>query len=250
MNTLKITLLALAAVSVAGYMAPRPPTARADSVTLEEKVRLLEQRVARLERLRGEDLVTPGMKAVKGVWSIDGPELISPDDAVALMQLPHHPPEEYILSLRVRRITGNNTFAVGVPLGGRQVLVALDAHAGTISGLEYLDGRFVHENEATFRGSLFISDKDATIAITVRKDRITCAFDDMIVVDWRGDPQRLSLPETFSVPDTKAVFLATLGSRYAISEIRLAAAAAGPPLDSGAPRKRTGVLEVGTAALP
>ncbi|HEY2253104.1 MAG TPA: hypothetical protein VGH74_18655 [Planctomycetaceae bacterium] len=225
MNAFKISLMiALAAASMAVCSpadAPPPPAVASDIAALAQRIRQLEKRLERLERPHGEDLIVPGMRAVGGVWRIEDTEIISPDDPVALLQFPQHPPDEYVLSLRVRRISGYNTFAIGVPVGGRQVLVALDAHLSTVSGLEYLDGKFVHENEATFRGNVFVSDKSADIAVTVRKDRITCAVDDVTVIDWRGDAGRLSLPETFAVPDGKAIFLATLGSTYAVSDMRL-----------------------------
>ena len=224
MKALTIVLAVLFVVATAAAFpppAPLLPMNVTDSGALADKIRELEQRLARLECLQGVDLVVPGMQAAAGVWQLEGREIVSPDDPVALLQLPRHPPEEYIVTLRVRRISGKNTFAVGIPIGGRQVLVALDAHAGTVSGLEHLDGRFVHENEAAYRGALFVPDKVATVAITVRKDRITCAFDDTTVIDWRGDAQRLSLAETFVVPDCHALFLATLGSSYAVSEIRI-----------------------------
>jgi hypothetical protein len=221
MNALKIPLMALlAAASMVACPPPGNLAVATDSDVLAERVRQLAECVARLERLHGEDLIVPEMRAVAGVWRIEGTEIVSPDDSVALLQLPKHPPEEYILSLRVQRISGNNTFAIGIPIGGRQVLVALDAHLSTISGLENLDGKFVHENEATFRGELFVPDKTADISVTVRNNRITCAFDDVTVIDWRGDVKRLSLPEAFAVPDRKALFLATLGSSYAVSEVR------------------------------
>ena len=227
MYAAKITLIALvaAAVSADPPSPPKPrslsPTAEADSTTFAEKIRDLERRVARLERVHGGDLVAPGMRAVEGAWRIEGAEIVSPDNPLALLQLPQHPTAEYSVSLRVRRLSGNNTFAIGVPFHGKQVLVAIDAHAGTVGGLEYLDGRFVHENEATYRGRLFVSEAPATIAVTVGKNRITCAFNDTIVVDWSGDAKRLSLPDSFAVPDRAALFLATLGSSYAVSEIRL-----------------------------
>ncbi|MBI3864043.1 MAG: hypothetical protein HY290_19335, partial [Planctomycetia bacterium] len=220
--------------------AAKPPAESTDPGALAARIRQLEVRVARLERRCTEDLAAPGMLAVRGVWRIDGGHIVSPDDPVALLQLPRNPPEEYILSMRVRRISGINTFAIGIPVGARQVLVALDAHASTVSGLERLDGRFVHENEATKRGSLFVPEMESTVTVTVRKDRITCAFDDVTVVDYRGDPERLSLPETFAVPDSRALFLATLGSRYAVSDMALSpvtrSAAAADQGDTTAPQ--------------
>jgi hypothetical protein len=137
MNTVSLALIVLLAAGPAAANTPAlPPAESTDPIALAAKIRQLEQRVARLEGLRADDLVAPGMLAVRGVWRIDGGHIVSPDDPVALLQLPHNPPEEYILSMRVRRISGNDTFAIGIPVGARQVLVALDAHASTVSGLE------------------------------------------------------------------------------------------------------------------
>jgi hypothetical protein len=222
MSHSKFTLLVVLFSAPLFADSPRPEAVvPPDAAQLAESVRQLEQRLARLERRLGEDVSAPGMRAVKGVWQVDGDRFISPNDPVAILQLPYNAPEEYVLSMRVRRIAGNNTFAIGVPMGRKQVLLALDAHASTISGLEFLDGHYVHENEATYRGALFVGDKETTIVCTIRRNRITCAFDDVKVVDWQGDPQRLSLPETFAVPDRKSLFLTTLMSRYEIRQIKL-----------------------------
>ncbi len=167
------------------------------------------------------DVLSQRLQPVKGAWSIQQDRLVSPVDSPALLQLPYHPPDEYVVSLRARRISGRNVLAIGVPVRGRQVLIALDAHESNVSGLEYVDGKHVNENEAARRGSLFIGDQEAKISCTVRKDGITCLFDDVKVIDWNGDPQSLSLPSDFTVPDRKAPFLATIGSRYEIRELTL-----------------------------
>ena len=84
------------------------------------------------------------------------------------------------------------------------------------SGLEHVDGKYVHDNETVYRNWLFAPDQEAIIICTVRKDGISCTFNAKTIVDWRGDPKRLSLPPGYTVPDRKALFLATRGSRYAI----------------------------------
>ncbi len=154
-----------------------------------------------------------------------GEWLVSPGNPTAVYPLPDHPPEEYTVSLRARRLTGKNTFAIGIPVGEKQVLVAMDAHQGTVSGLEFLDGKHVNNNEATRRGRLLLPDREVTIKCTVRKDGITCTCDGVTILDWKGDLKKLSLPPSFSVPDKKVLFLATLGSRVAVRNI-----AVGPPI--------------------
>ena len=99
--------------------------------------------------------------------------------------------------------------------------MALDALAGTVSGLEFLDGKQVNDNAAAYRGRLLFPDREVTVRITVRKDQVLCTCDGVKVVDWRGNLGKLSLPPEFKVPDTKAPFLATMGSRVAVREISL-----------------------------
>ena len=143
---------------------------------------------------------------------------------MALLQLPDRPPEEYVISLRARRHTGENTFAIGIPVGEQQVLVTFDAQGGTVSGLESLDGKRINENDAAYRGRLLFPDKEVMIKCTVQKDSIRCTCDDVKVVDWKGDLRKLSVPPDFAVPDRKALFLAALASRIAIREITVSKA--------------------------
>ena len=171
-----------------------------------------------------------GAKQVRGVWQVMQKSMISPADPVALLQLDIRPPREYTVSLKVRRQSGANTFAVGLPVGDTQVLLALDSHGGQFSGLEYLDGKSVNDNEATRRGTLLELNRDVTMTCTVRKDRITCFVDGVKTVDWQGDPKRLSLPRDFEVPDRRALFLATISSRFAVRNISVSSPDDAPPV--------------------
>lgn len=154
-------------------------------------------------------------------WTAAEEWLISSAAPLSMHSLPGHPPDEFVVSLRVRRLTGKNTFAIGLPVGGRQVLVALDAHAGAVGGLEYVDGKTVDANEAALRRRFLLPDHEVTIRCTVSNAGITCKCDDATVVDWRGDLARLSLPPDFSGLDEKSLFLATIGSQIAVRDIRI-----------------------------
>src|SRR3569623_2112310 len=65
----------------------------------------------------------PATQSVQGTGTIEKGSLVSPGDPTAIVQFVQRPPEEFILSLKVRRLSGDNTFAIGVPFGDRQVLV-------------------------------------------------------------------------------------------------------------------------------
>ncbi|HEY3966093.1 MAG TPA: protein kinase [Planctomycetaceae bacterium] len=167
------------------------------------------------------DVLAQGTLPVTGGWTIQRDRIISPAAPSAILQLPYHVPEEYVVSLLVRRISGNNTFAIGVPVAGQQVLIALDAHESSLCGLEYLDGKTINDNEATHRGGVFVANQDAQISCTIRKDGVACTIDGKRIIDWRGDPKRLSLPQGFVPPDPQAPFLATIGSSYEIRKLTL-----------------------------
>ena len=166
----------------------------------------------------------PSRQEVKGKWTVADEWVLSPADPVALLQLAERPPEEYVVSLRARRLTGKNTFAIGLPVAGSQVLLALETNSATASGLELVDGKRAGENESSYRGRLLLPDRETVITCTVHKDAVTCMCGDVKVVDWKGDLRKLSLPSDFAVPDKKAVFLATMGSSVAVRDIKVSAA--------------------------
>src|SRR5262249_54171847 len=134
----------------------------------------------------------PTVEEVMGEWTKADEWLVSPGDPVALLQLAERPSEEYTVSINVRRLTGKDTFAIGLPVAGQQVLAAFDAQGGNISGLEFLDGKNVNDNGATYRGRLLLPDREVTIHCTVRKDGITCTCGGTKAIDWNGDLRKLS----------------------------------------------------------
>jgi len=154
-------------------------------------------------------------------WATGNGWIVSPGDATATYMLPDRPPEEYSVSLRARRLTGRNMFGIGLPVGDKQVLVALDADDGTVSGLELLKGKPANNNAATLRGRLLLPDREVTIKCTVRKEGILCTCEGVKFLDWRGDLGELSLPPGFSVSDNKVLFVATVASRVAIRDVEV-----------------------------
>ena len=160
-------------------------------------------------------------KQVRGVWTITKDTVVSPADPLSLLQLGLRPPEEYVVSMKVRRQSGDNTFALGLPVDGRRVLVVIDAHAGQFSGLEYVDGMPINRQAAARRGKKLELDRDVKLMCIVAKGKLACVVDGVKIADWRGDGLRFSIPRDYAVPDRQALFLATVASQFRISDIRL-----------------------------
>jgi hypothetical protein len=163
------------------------------------------------------------MRPVQGKWTMSDDQLKSPGDALALLQLVRAPADEYVVTCHARRVGGMGPLIFGLVADGRQVLLALDAHGGMFSGLEYLDGKYLHANETTYRGSVFAPNRESSVVCTVRKDSVECTVDGKSIIAWQGDETRLSLPDAYKVPDKQALFLATLKTRFAVRELAITA---------------------------
>ena len=134
------------------------------------------------------------------------------------------PPEEYTVSLRARRLTGKDTSRDRTfPYRSVKWPLSLESNGATASGLELVDGKRGGENESTYRGRLLLPDHETMVTCAVRKDGITCTCNEVKVVEWKGDRRKLSLPPDFAVPDTKAVFLATVESSVAVRDFKVSA---------------------------
>ncbi|HTI51588.1 MAG TPA: hypothetical protein VL475_11575 [Planctomycetaceae bacterium] len=175
--------------------------------------------------IAGKPIPFKAMRQVQGKWSMSDDQLKSPGDSLALLQLTRPQADEYVVTCHARRVGGMGPLIFGLIVDGRQVLLALDAHGGMFSGLEYLDGKYLHANETTYRGSVFAPNRESSVVCTVRKDSVECTVDGKSIIAWQGDQTRLSLPDSYKVPDKQALFLATLKTRFAVRELAITALA-------------------------
>jgi hypothetical protein len=192
------------------------------------------QRIDRLERLldrlapRFEKRYTPDplladvrihRDTVAGKWTKTR-ELKSPASGMGVLKLPTDVPEMYDLTLTVKRLGGDNTFAVRLVAQGRSFLACVDAHDGQAwCGLEMLDGRWVHQNEATSAGGVLKTGRPCTLVFSVRDRGVTVTADGKQVIRWRGDFSRLST--SAAVPGDHDLLSILTYSSFAISRIEL-----------------------------
>ena len=103
---------------------------------------------------------------------------------------------------------------------GRSFLACIDAHDGQAwCGLELLDGRWVHQNEATAPGGVLTTGMTHTLVFSVRDRGVTITADEKPVVRWRGDFNRLST-NTGVLGDNDELSVLTYSS-FAISRIEI-----------------------------
>ena len=159
--------------------------------------------------------------AIAGKWSIQDDKLTSSSDRHARICIPLRPPSEYDLNIVAERITGSAELTIGLVVGQSQFAAILDGWQSTSSGLGLLDGEPANKNSTTFEGSVFTNGQPSEIAIQVRTAGVSVTVDGKSVIDWKGNPNRLSLHKDWSVGDASALFIGSLASEYRIHSMTL-----------------------------
>lgn len=168
-------------------------------------------------------LIDPQKDSIKGDWTSDGQGLICSAGDHIRLQVPYSPPDEYDLIMTVTRREGADGLLVGLVKGNAQWAVTLDTQAsGTFkSGFESIDGQGPSGNPSTYTGPVFANGTETVLECRVRKIGVTVMANGKSIIDWRGNYNRLSLPDGWKVKSSNALFLAAWGSRYQFSRITL-----------------------------
>ena len=165
--------------------------------------------------------IDPHRDSVEGAWQKLNHVLTSPDNKYARLQIPFHPPEEYELELVAERKQGNAALVVGLVAGGRQFSVVLDGWGGTISGLGLVDGQAYDSNGTTHRGKLLGRGSRHRILCRVDRDAVEVEVDGQLAIEYRSSFDRLSLFDSWHVPDDRGLILGSIATVYSVYEIRL-----------------------------
>lgn len=163
--------------------------------------------------------------AISGPWIKAGGELISPKERNACVILPQEfIPEEYQLTIEAERVSGTNNLSLFLVYGGKEAQVVLDSDArGVIcSGLNVLNGKYVHENPTTFRKPILPQGKAVTIVCTVQNERIRVDADGESIIDWNCLPGSFSHDRNWTAPLPGGKFaIGSWESVFKISRISL-----------------------------
>jgi hypothetical protein len=185
--------------------------------------------------------IDPVRDSVQGNWSIESGVLVSPGTKWSRLQIPVVPPEEYVLTAEVQRMTGWKNFGLGIVVGGRQTRVVFDAfvtNLGAVSGLTF-DSTANSGLAETARPGKALADQHPTrIVCTVRKNSVRVSCNGNTVINWSGDVTRLSNKPETAVPDLGKLFVATFEGVFRVSQLALE-----PLNDSGLPPPDVSVAE-------
>lgn len=152
---------------------------------------------------------------MKGKWTQTDKSLLSPPRDSSWIEVPAAVGNEYTLLFTAVRVGEGSSLNVGLPLasGNHGMVVIGGGGAKGLLAIEMLDGKSCHNNETTRMGFVLQRDVPVKAAIRVSRNRISVSLDGRTVIDWSGDPRRLSLAEMWTVPKGVGLFL---GSQTAI----------------------------------
>lgn len=156
----------------------------------------------------------------RGVWALNKGTLHSPEGAGRLY-LPGRVPETYTLSLNVElpaEHVGGYVFCLGLATT-QSYFQFVCTQGGT--GLDLLDGRLRwDQNETHLAEGILKPGAPTQIDCTVTADGVRIESQGKLLVNWRGDVRRWSIPGDWALPDARRCFLAS-SNHFKVRQIKL-----------------------------
>jgi hypothetical protein len=169
-------------------------------------------------------LVDPERDRVSGQWTRGDGRLQSNKQYGSRVEIPYQPPEEYILTAVCEPLDEPNGLILGQRVGDRRFLVLINysrPNQPPASALENVDGLNVDRNATTLRAQLLAKSRPSAVVCTVREGGVTVTCDGRPVIDWKGQPSRLSLSDYWRTPHQNALFLGAYDCRYRFHRLTL-----------------------------
>ncbi len=142
------------------------------------------------------------------------------------MALPIKPVERYEVSILVERLplAGAQAFDLGFVVNESRSFVVTDSwNNGTLgtSGIHLLDQRQAPENETARRlPNVLPVGKRTKLIYTITPSGVRCTCDGEKLIDWEGDPKRLSRsPLERNLPNFHGLFVGGYNCHFRIHEI-------------------------------
>ena len=167
---------------------------------------------------------------LSGTWRMERGALTSPTTYGAIVKLPAALPAEYKITLEVERKQGQNALLMGLMARGNAFQALLGFKDGRpqwgyVNALEDVAGGRVTDprNTTTTKGDPFRDDGASTVVYSVMNSGITVTCDGKLIIEYSGDPSKLTLPGYWAAKlrGHKGLWIGTYGCSFAITRIEL-----------------------------
>ncbi|MFG0333396.1 MAG: hypothetical protein ACF8TS_08555, partial [Maioricimonas sp. JB049] len=168
------------------------------------------------------DVIQPSRDQLIGRWTLHNGSLTSSMLRPARIDVPVKPPSSYVFTVEAERLQGNDSLNLGLVVGGRGVTVIMDGYGGQVTGLNRLDGRTGDNNESTHRGKTLPDGRRNVIVCTVGPESVQVTANGRTVIDWKGNPQRLSRDHRWTPGRDDHLQLGCWATKWQITRLELA----------------------------
>lgn len=166
-------------------------------------------------------LIDVDRDAVAGQWTMEEGRLLSPKEYGARIEIPFTPEGDYRLTLICEPLDEPNALNLGQMIDGNRFLTLINYTPGDIglSALENVDGANVG-NPTTLSADLFKQNRLSQVVCEVRTDGVRVIVDGVEIINWEGDPSRLSLSDYWDTPND-VLFLGCYDCSYRFHRVTL-----------------------------
>ncbi|EMI22151.1 hypothetical protein RMSM_00918 [Rhodopirellula maiorica SM1] len=165
-------------------------------------------------------MIDPANDTQTGKWERDANAIVSSRSSRARILIPHSVSGSYQLRLVAQRQMDTGSLNIGLAVGSRhQVLAIFDYGKSKRSGLAWIDEKNEPANSTFYRKPVLRTGRDSEIVCTVHHSHLRVTCDGKTIIEWTGDPSRLTLHPNFKIPSDRLFIETVLGS-YRISQMQ------------------------------
>lgn len=165
-------------------------------------------------------MIDPAKDSQLGKWERDADAIVSSRSSRVRIVIPYSVSGSYQLKLVAQRLMDTGSLNIGLTVGNRhQVLAILDYGRSRRSGLAWIDDKNEPSNSTLYRKSVLPTGRDFEIVCTVHSSHLRITCDGKTIIEWTGDPSRLTIHPNFRVPSDRLFVEALLG-KFRISQLQ------------------------------
>ncbi len=167
-------------------------------------------------------LIDVDRDAVAGEWTLEDGRLTSPKQFGARIEIPFTPEGSYRMTVICEPLDEPDALNLGQVIAGNRFVSMLNFTPGDVglSALENVDGGNVGNNPTTVSADLFQKDRLSQIVCEVREEGVRVIVDGVEIINWHGDPSRLTLSDYWNTPNA-VLFLGAYDCRYRFYRVTL-----------------------------
>jgi len=187
---------------------------------------------------------------VAGTWKRDAEGLVSPAGGAARLKIPYQVPDEYVVTVEVERLSGDEAFGVGLASGKWWTVAWLGGRALYPTGLHRLENSAKNTQAGRLpRG------KRTSLAYCVRRTGVVllqpaggASVGWQGIIDWKGDFGTWTWPESWSAPEKGRLELISSDSSFRVLRCVLTPVKDWNPDDGNVARVAKGLSPLGGGA--